>query len=188
MTEAYNEMNQAPGPQVHQSEPNFEPSREDRPQIVSYWGMDRTERHFLPDKIQYFEFKIMNEGAKARFQKSTNKDLTITRDNNAKMQIDQANERHELITQSVTGWLLYARDARTGEMEQSAFSKQLLNKWLMEADPELVEGLEKAIRKANPWMQSEMTVEAIDEEIERLYELRKEISNKEAGESFSASK
>lgn len=151
-----------------------------------YWGTDDIRRHMLPDGKQYFEFRVMNEGDKAKFQKLTNQDLTIGRDNTAKVRMDPAAERHTLIKTSVTNWNLYK--AVNGRPEPVGFSKQLLEKWLDTAPPKIVEDLEYAIRKANPWLQADMTVEEIDKEIERLEELRKTVKEREVGETSSANK
>lgn len=149
---------------------------------ADYWGTDETHRHYLPDGKQYFEFKIMNEGDKVKFQKLTNQDLVVGRDNTAKVRVDPAAERHTLIKTSVTNWYLL----KGGEVV--GYSKQMLEKWLEVAPPKIVEELEYAIRMKNPWMQSEMTVEEIDKEIERLEEVRKQVREREAGEAASATK
>ena len=50
------------------------------------------------------------------------------------------------------------------------------------------EDLEFAIQKANPWMNAELTSEQLDEEIERLTEVRDQVREREEGEAGSASK
>ncbi len=153
---------------------------------VDYWGTDERHKHMLPDGTQWFEFKIMDEGAKVEFQKLTNQDLTIGRDNTAKVRVDPATERHTLIETSVVDWYLVKIEA--GVPQPVAYSKQLLRKWLTVAPPKIVEDLERAIRLANPWMQAEMKVADIDEEIDRLREQRKQAIEREAGEPSSATK
>lgn len=149
---------------------------------VDYWGFEDTKRHMLPDGVQYFDFKVMNEGDKVQFQKLTNQDLKIGRDQSATVRVDPATERHTLIKTSVTGWHLL----KGGEVV--GFSKQMLEKWLTVAPPKIVEELELAIRKANPWMQADMTLEEVDKELDRLHELRRDIVEREAGEGASATK
>jgi hypothetical protein len=151
-----------------------------------YWGVDEKHKFTLPDGKQWIEFQIMDEGAKTRFQKLTNQDLTIDRNNQAKVRMDPANERHTLIKESVTDWLMYKKV--DGRPEPVGFSKQLLQKWLEVGPPKVIEDLEHAIRMANPWMQAEMTVELIDEQIDRLQEQRRAIIDREAGEGSSANK
>jgi hypothetical protein len=147
-----------------------------------YWGTDEKHEFYLPDGKQYFVFQIMDEGAKARFQRKTNQDISIGRDNTAKVRMDPASERHTLIKESVVDWYLY-KDGRP-----VAFDNGKLEKWLSVAPPKIVEDLELAIRKANPWMQAEMTVEMIDEQIRNLEDLRRDAVAREAGEGSSANK
>ena len=149
---------------------------------VDYFGFQATEKFYLPDGQQYIEFQIMNEGAKAKFQKLTTKDLVVQRGGDARMKMDPAQERHELIRQSVIDWTL----TRGGQPVR--FNPTNLKDFLELANPKLIEDLEKAIRKANPWLLGEMKVEDIDREIENLQEMRKVAEEREAGEAFSASR
>jgi hypothetical protein len=156
------------------------------PQIVDYFAFAETHRWFFPDGVQWIEFKVMTEGDKARFQRKTNRDIKINqRTQDATVQLDAAAERHELIKMSCVNWLVYARQTPDSPMMPVAFSVSgsgiNLEKWLSVTNPKLVEDLELAIRKANPWMQADMTVEAIDEEIERLNELRAEAEKRASG-------
>lgn len=159
---------------------------EAHPQIVDYWGTDEPKKWYFPDGQQYIEFNIMDEGAKVRFQKLTNQDLIVNRDNTAKVKVDPATERHTLIKESVFNWHMFK--IVDGRPEPVGYSKQMLQKWLEVAPPKIVEDLEHAIRMANPWMQAEMTVEEVDKEIERLYEVRKQVIDREAGEGSSTTK
>jgi hypothetical protein len=102
------------------------------------------------------------------------------------MTIAQGTERHELIKASVVGWNL----TRNGQPlpqpdpdDPRAKGSVQLNDFLQLADPVIVEGLEKAIRKANPWLLQDMKVEDIDKQIEDLQEMRKIAVEREAGEA-----
>jgi hypothetical protein len=163
-------------------------SIETEQQYVDYWGTDEEIKHFLPDGKQYFVLKIMNEGAKSQFQKMTNQDLIVGRDNTATVKMNPAKERHELIKASVTGWNLMQKDKKDGNFYPAPFSIRSLDAWLEVAPPKIVEDLEYAIRMANPWMQSEMTVEEVDKEIDRLTELRASLREREQGEAGSTNK
>lgn len=156
-----------------------------------YFGFGETEKWFFPDKKQYIEFQVMNEGQRREFQKKTNRDITFNRaSNDAKIKADPAEERHALITTSVTGWNLRRRTSKG--LEEVRFSKGSpgaeLEKFLAVANPKLVDDLEFAIRKANPWMQAEMSVEEIDKEMARLNDLREQVLEREKGEGSSSSK
>lgn len=152
------------------------------PPVADYWGTESFETWYLPDGVQYFKFKIMNEGEKVKFEKLTNNDLIVNRDQSARVKVDPSEARHAIIKTSVVDWHLYAGG------QEAAYSKQLLEKWLTVADPKLVEDLEFAIRMANPWMQSEMSVEEIDKEIDRLHDVRKQLVDRQAGEASSATR
>jgi hypothetical protein len=153
------------------------------PVVADYWGTDDDRRKwYFPDGVQYIEFKIMNEGDKAKFQRMTSQNLTVSRQGDATVRMDPAKERHELITNSVTGWYMFKGG------EYVAYGPQLLTKWLQVAPPKLVEDLEFAIREANPWMQADMTVDQIDEELTRLGRLRDAAVAREVGEGRSANR
>lgn len=157
-------------------------------QYVDYFGFTSEERYFLPDGQQWISFQRMNEGKKREFQKMTSRDLRVQRaTGDALMRVDPGLERHELIKLSVTGWNLMQRDPKhPGEWRAAPFDQSNLRRFLEGADPEIIDGLEKAIRKANPWMMDEMSVEDIDKEIENLQEMRKVAEEREAKKSDSA--
>lgn len=156
--------------------------------MEDYWGTDDTTKVHLPDGKQYFIVKPMNEGEKSKFQKMTTKDVVLQqRTGDARMAVDPAGERHALIKASVVGWKMYKRSS-TGAFEEVGYSKQMLEKWLETANPKAVEKVEHGIRLVNPWLQGDMTVKDIDEELDRLADLRKQIVDREAGEADSANK
>ena len=162
-----------------------------------YWGTNETDRFTLPDGVQFFEFKPMNEGAKAKFQKMTNKGLRLNQQTqDATIDVDPANERWTLIKESVVGWKLFQRDKNDprGYSEYPAAvdddnrRKRQIEEILTNFDAKVIQDLEFKIRIANPWMQSDMTIEGIDEELDRLTKLRKQKLEEEAGEGASANK
>jgi len=153
-------------------------------QYEDYFGFDEQKVYTLPDGKQQIFFQVMNEGQKSKFQQKTNRDIHVNRGtNDMRIKADPAGERQALIESSVTGWTLKRRNKVTGQWEDAPFSNtgspgDELHKWLNAANPRLVEELEDAIRKANPWLQADMTVEQIDEEIQRLHDLRAEVVTK----------
>lgn len=160
------------------------------PQFVNYFAFSVVEKWFFPDGNQWIAFKIMSEGDKAAFQRLTSRDVKVNRNSgDASFPVDAAGERHTLIKTSVVDWYIFAPNPYSGEPEQVPFSLSdtrhptgmNLEKWLKLANPKLVEELEYTIRKANPWMQADMTIEEIDKEIERLQDLRRETEVREAG-------
>lgn len=155
-------------------------------QQSDYFGFFATERFWLPDGVSYIEFRKMNEGQKKAFQDKTSKDLVLERSGSARMSVLQGSERHELIKASVVGWNL----TRNGEPlpqpdpdDRRAPGNMHLSDFLTLADPKIIEDLEKAIRKANPWLLGEMKPEDIEREIENLQEMLEVAKKREAGEA-----
>ena len=143
-----------------------------------YFGFAATEKHFLPDKTSWVEITVMNEGAKSQYQKKTSRDLVLERrSGNARMNVDPSSERHELIKACVVGWNL----KRNGV--DVPFNGVQLGDFLTLADPKIVEDIEKACRKANPWLLGEMSSEDIQREIDNLEEMKKVAVERERGES-----
>lgn len=175
------------------------PQDEAQPQVANYWGVDETHRFNLGDGHQYFDIKPMNEGAKTKFQKMTNKGIRMNqRSQEATIDVDPADERHTLIRESVVGWKLLVPAANgSGEMvpfdcpDKDQFAgrfRQALDQILEKFNPKAIQDLEFFIRTKNPWMQADMDIEEIDKEIDRLNELRKQAVEEKAGEAVSANK
>lgn len=149
---------------------------------ADYWGTDVREKFLFPDKMTYMEIKVMNEGARTKFQKQNNQDMKLNRrDDTASIRIDAAKERHALITSSVVGWNL----KKNGQVVD--FASTILLSWLEVADPKIVDDLEQACRLANPWLVAELSIEEIDKEIERLHEMRQVKLDDDAGKGSSNS-
>jgi hypothetical protein len=163
-------------------EPTFAPEAQQgtppEQQQADYFGFSASDKYVLPDGVSYIEFQKMNEGAKKNYQDKTSKDLVLERNSgNARMSVLQGSERHALIKACVTGWNL----TRGGQ--PVPFTGVALNDFLTLADPTVVEGLEKAIRKANPWLLAEMSSEEIQKEIDNLEEMKQVALKREAGEA-----
>jgi hypothetical protein len=152
-----------------------------------YFGFDETRQWYFPDGKQFITFQVMNEGQRSKFQKLTNKDITLRRQSgDASIKVDPAEERYALLTSSVTGWSVF----RNGEPVPFSIGSKgaTFEQWLERANPKLVDDLEFTIRKANPWMQADMDLDQIDEEIERLRDLRKQVEERQRGEAASSSR
>lgn len=170
----------------------------DDPNLIyeDYWGTNEEFNYLLPDGKQFFTIKPMNEGAKAKFQKKTNKGIRVNqRTQDALLDVDPADERWTLIKESVVGWHIMQRDPQTGQFTEypspQAGTSQLtraLEQLLDKFDPKIIQDLEFFIRTKNPWMQADMDVEEIDKEIDRLNVLRKQKMEQDAGEGSSANK
>ena len=148
-----------------------------------YFGFVKEYEHTLPDGISIINYRAMNEGAKKKYQSEVQKPLRInTRTNEAQASVDPAADRHALIRHSLTGWNL-----KRGN-QPVPFTERNLKDFLDLADPSIIDGIEKSIRKANKWLLADLTVEQIDEQIEELQELRVDVEARESGEGASASK
>jgi hypothetical protein len=157
------------------------------PAYEDYFGFETEYKHYLPDGKQYLVLTKMNEGARKRFQSETRSDLTLERTTgNARMRMDPGSQRWTLLECSVTGWYLM-RKTREG-WKEVPFTKQAFPQWLGGADPVLVDALELAIRKLNPWLLQEMSVGDIDKEIANLQEMREAAVKREQGEESSSGK
>jgi hypothetical protein len=170
---------------------------EDQPGVVShigdamdpfdgyedYFGFDQEIKYVFPDGKQYIVFKPLTEGQRAKYEAITSRDIKFNRrTDDAAIHVNTAEDRHALINASVTGWHIVRKTGN--RFEPVAFSKDskgsTLEQWLNKANPRLVNELVDAIRKANPWMTEDMTVEMIDDEIRRLQELRATVAENEA--------
>lgn len=164
----------APGGQL------VEPAYED------YFGFTDRKKWYFPDGFQFIEFKVMSEGDRKRYQADTRADVTVERaSGNAKMSMDPGSERWTLIKTSVIDWHLMKKTPQN-KWQKVEYNKQAFENWLGSANPTLVDALEKEIRKANPWLLQDMTVEDIDKEIASLQEMREVAVKREQGESVSS--
>lgn len=149
---------------------------------ADYFWFQETKKYFFPDGLTFIEFKVMNEGDKARFQRSTGRDIRLAKTGDAHMKMDIAGERHALIKACVVGWNL----TRNGELV--AFGERSLQDWLNGTNPRWVDEIEKAIRKANPWTLADVSSEDIQQQIDDLEEMKKVALEREQGEASSSSK
>lgn len=155
-----------------------QPHTFEQPAQADYFGFAESHKYIFPDGVSYIEFTSMNEGQKAKFQKSTSRDLVLERQSgNARMKVDAAEERHALIKETCVGWNL----TRNGQ--PIPFGRVQLGDFLTLANPKIIEDLEKAIRKANPWLLGEMSPEDIQREIDNLEEMKKVAEERERGEA-----
>jgi hypothetical protein len=166
-------------------------------QYEDYWGVNETFKFMLPDGKQFFEVRPLDEGGKSRFQKKTNKGLRLNqRTQDAHIDVDPSDERHTLIKESVVSFFIMQKDPITGAFSQlpcppdpeSRPFKQALDSILTKFNPKAIQDLEFFIRTKNPWLQADMTIEQIEEEEDRLAQLKKQVKERLAGEADSANK
>lgn len=142
---------------------------------VDYFDFDDTRRVILPDGKQYVEIQVLNEGARRKYLNATNKEVTIGRaTGDAKMKIASGDDRHMLLESAIVDWSLWTRNAKTGEMEQIKYNDQNLRRFLEKASPTVIDLIEKEVRKDNPWLVADVSVEDIDNQIKELQELKEQ--------------
>jgi hypothetical protein len=150
---------------------------------VDYFGFDEYGTYTLPDGKQSITFKKLNEGERQKYEQRTQRDVAFNRrTDDAKIRLDASADRTALIELSVTGWNLVRRvnDKWTKVSFSNGSPGSELSKWILSTDPRIVNELYTAIRKANPFLNEEMTVEMIDEEIARLQEMRADLVKRDA--------
>lgn len=160
-----------------------------------YFGFDERERWTFPDGKQWIEFKKLTEGDRAKFLKATRSDVHLNQQTKeARVAFDQSGERKALLLHSLTNWhMVHIQRNPDGTrtvtpvpfpVERSGTHSPggKLAQWIDNANPAVLAELEKAIRKANPWLLNEMTVEQLDKEIADLQELREKALEREARE------
>lgn len=158
----------------------------DEPAVEDYFGFDETGRYVFPDGKQYIEYRVMDEGMRARFQKATSRDIRLFKTSgDASVKINPAEEREILLLTSVIGWNLLKNGEPVSFGPVPASVGSPFGQWLQHANPKYVAELELAIRKANVWMNAELTVEAIDAEIASMQEMRAEAVKREEGKGVS---
>lgn len=148
-----------------------------------YFGFGDRKQFVLPDGNSYIEYKVMNEGDRQQFQNQTSRNVRLFKDTgDASIRMNPAVDRMALLIAGVTDWNLRTFNPRSSQMQAVKFDSGRFRQWVMGADPKIIDGLEKAIRKANPWVgTADVTVEALNEEIENLTEQRDALIAEEEG-------
>lgn len=134
----------------------------------SYFGFEEVHRCMLPDGVSYIEHKTLNEGARRNYLNKVNRDIMLQRTTgNAIMRMQQGEEKHMLLEQAICGWNLIGPNN-----EPLVFNTNKLQEFLKKADPRIVDIIEKDVRKHNPWLMADLSVEDIDKQIAELQEMR----------------
>lgn len=141
-----------------------------------YFGFDTTEKVSLPDGVSWIEFKILNEGDRARYLNAQNRKVTIRKGSgDAELEMAPGEDRKNLLSIAIVGWNL----VRNGEPVR--FTAGNLNQFLQLANPEIVDLIHKEVTLAHPWLLDDMTLEQVDQEIENLQAIRNKIQDREEG-------
>ena len=161
-------------------------------EYTDYFGFSETHRYVMPDGKQWIEFKTLNEGDLAKYQALLNRDVTVEKSTgNARIKINQVEERHALLQVAITGWHMM-RPNNAGKWQSVPFSKDssgsTLSQWIRAANPQIIADLDEVIRKLNPTLlaANNETVEAIEKQIADLEDQKRAILERMRGNESSA--
>lgn len=150
-------------------------------QQQSYFGFDERFQVVLPDGISFIEHKVLNEGARKVYLDNLNREVAIKKvSGDAHMKLQSGSDKHRLLEAAICGWNLLDKDLNPLTFSKGSPGSTLMQ-FLEQASPSIIDLIEKDIRKHNPWLMSEMSVEDIDKQIEELHEMREVKVKEEAG-------
>ncbi len=151
--------------------------------VEEYWGTQETTRYTMPDGVQWFEIKKMNEGDRARYQYEAGLKMTTKRKSgDTEIDLDQAKDRRGLIMNSVINWYIRKDGVWV------PFNKQALGAWIIATNPNYVDNLISKIRKFNPFLQEDLSSDDIREQMKDLEEMLEVAIKREAEADFSPAK
>jgi hypothetical protein len=140
------------------------PAQAERPR-ADYFGFGAFYIYTMPDGVSTIQHKAMNEGARRRYQSRLSQDVKVERGTgNAIMKMQAGDERRILLEEAICGWDLMANG------QPVPFNANRLHEFLENADPIVVDGIERDIRKHNPWLTSEASLDDLRREMNDLQE------------------
>lgn len=168
-----------------------EPAHQNEPATIiyeDYWGTDSTTRYMMPDGHQWFEIKKMSEGNRAQYQREAGLQMTSQRKTgDTKIDIDQAQDRLALILNSVIAWNIVKKTG-VNDFTPILFNRQALRQWVNETNPNYVDNLIQEIRKFNPFLQEDLSVEDLEKQEAEVRELLILARQRAAAADFSKNK
>jgi len=146
---------------------------------VDYFGFEETQNVIMPDGKSYVIIQALNEAGRRAYLNRVNREVRITKQTgDAVMQLANGSERQILLSHAVVGWNFVTRD-KVGNMVPVPYSERKLTEWLEKANPNIVDIVDKAVRKQNPWLMADVTLEDL---LKQREELDEEIEKKRAEE------
>lgn len=151
-----------------------------------YWGTDETYKVFLPDGKSYMECKYLSDGDRRKYQKAISRDVRLNKaSGDAILQMTVGEEKVALILGAVVDWNLVRKDKKTGQLIPVPFSGGTkgsnLSQWIDVTRPQNVDHVFNEIAKNETWLNADVTVEAIDEQIADLEKLKAELIKEAEG-------
>lgn len=152
-----------------------EPSQ---PVQADYFGFEETHTVMLPDGVSWVQHQTLNEGARRKYLNSVNREVRLAKaTGDAILNMQTGEERHALLKSAITGWNL------TRDGQPVPFNGGQLDQFLTKANPKIIDKIEKDIRKHNPWLAQDISIEDIDEQIKELQEMREKKVAEEEGKA-----
>lgn len=153
---------------------------------VDYFDFAEEHTVYLPgSKTQFVQHRTLNESARRDYMNQQNREVRLQKSSgDAILKMATGKEQLSLLRAAVCGWNLVRKNSKTGEMESVPYSDTKRNEFFDKANPVVIDAIMNDIRKHNPWLLADVTIEDIDKQIEELNELRankvKEAEGKES--------
>jgi hypothetical protein len=146
--------------------------------FFDYFAEPEAKFYYLPDGVQYFEYRELREGGKAAYERATNNDIRVQRaTGDARLRVDPVTARHTLVRLAVTDAFIQYLDG-AGNAERLTFRVGPREKnekfWelVFEKFPaKFIDGLHSEVQKVNTWV-------AADDDVEGLKKQRDEINER----------
>lgn len=139
---------------------------------VDYFAFEETFTVYLPDGKSYVECKALNEGQRRKYLGKVNRDVRLQKaTGDAIMRMAPGEEKKALLEESIVGWNLVGT-VHGQPNQQVPFRPQELARFLDNANPRIIDIIDKEVRRQNSWLMADATIEDIDEQIKELQELR----------------
>jgi hypothetical protein len=152
----------------------------DSPVQADYFGFDETHTVYLPDGKSFIQHKTLTEGDRRNYLDKVNKEVRVEKvSGDMRIPMAQGAERHILLDAAIVGWNL-VRDGQPVPFSKGSKGSTLAQ-FLESANPKIIDEIEKDIRKRNPWLLAELSVEEIDKQIADLEEMKAVKQKEEAG-------
>jgi hypothetical protein len=140
-----------------------------------YFGFQERHRVTLPDGVSWVEHQTLNEGARRRYLNDQNREVKVQKvTGDAILKMQTGEERASLLKAAIVNWDLRRLDEKTKELVVVPFSDQRLRDFLEKAPPSAIDPIEKDVRKHNPWLLADVTVEDIDRQIKELNDMKEQ--------------
>lgn len=150
-----------------------------------YFGFEDYRQVDLPDGKSWVQIKALNEGARRKYQNNQNREVMVERaTQNMKFKMETGEERHSLLLQAICDWNLQRTNDGGKGRHNVACNEAEKRMFLDKAPPSVVDVIDREVRRQNPWLRQDMTVEDIDKQIADLTDQKADlIKEKEAGNS-----